>query len=82
LEEDLINELEAKITKMRVTEVMPTSTKVLTVNGHDVMTHLGIGPGPTIGKVLTALLELVTDNPEVNTRENLLTLAETIVTSS
>jgi len=81
LEEDLINELEDKIAKMRVTEVLPTSTKVLTVNGHDVMTHLGIGPGPNVGKVLTALLELVTDNPEVNTRENLLTLAETVVTS-
>jgi tRNA nucleotidyltransferase (CCA-adding enzyme) len=81
LEEDTINELEAKIANMRVTEVLPTSTKVLTINGNDVMTHLGIGPGPTVGRVLTALLELVTDNPEVNTRENLLTLAETIVAS-
>ncbi len=81
LEEDIINELEAKIANMKVTEVIPTSTKVLVVNGHDVMTHLGIGPGPTVGKVLSALLELVTDQPEVNTRENLLTLAETIVAS-
>ena len=79
LEEDTINELEAKIANMKVTEVIPTSTKVLVVNGHDVMTHLGIGPGPTVGKVLSALLEFVTDQPEVNTRENLLTLAETIV---
>lgn len=81
LEEDTINELESKIANMKVTEVIPTSTKVLTINGCDVMTHLGIGPGPTVGKVLAALLELVTDNPEVNTPENLLTLAETIVAS-
>jgi tRNA nucleotidyltransferase (CCA-adding enzyme) len=79
LEEDIINELESRVANMKITEVIPTSTKVLTINGNDVMKHLGIGPGPTIGKVLNALLEVVTDNPDANTRDNLLALASGLV---
>jgi tRNA nucleotidyltransferase (CCA-adding enzyme) len=78
LETKLIDELEERIAHMRVTEVIPTSTKILTVNGNDVMTHLGIRPGPAVGKVLTALLEAVTDNPELNTPEKLLALAKEV----
>jgi tRNA nucleotidyltransferase (CCA-adding enzyme) len=81
IEKEVINELEAKIATMQVTETIPISTKVLSINGHEVMTHLGIGQGPTVGKILTALLELVTDNPEINTKENLLNLSEKILPS-
>jgi tRNA nucleotidyltransferase (CCA-adding enzyme) len=36
---------------------------------------MGIRPGPEIGELLRALLERVTDEPELNTREALLDLA-------
>lgn len=78
LEPATINDLEARVASMRLTEVIPTSTKVLVINGHDVMTHLGLSPGPAIGKVLASLLESVTDDPELNTREKLLELAREV----
>jgi len=78
LEPEIIDELESRIATMQVTEVMPTSTKVLVINGKDVMDHLGIPPGPGVGKVLAALLEAVTDDPEANTRERLLDLASKV----
>jgi tRNA nucleotidyltransferase (CCA-adding enzyme) len=72
LELDTIEELRAKVSTMQVEEVLPTSTKVLKVDGRDVMQALGIKPGPEVGKVLDQLLEMVTDDPGLNTRENLL----------
>ena len=45
----------------------------LAINGYDLI-NLGF-EGPEIGKSLNALLELVLDNPERNTREELLALA-------
>ena len=36
------------------------------------MKELGLSPGPTIGKLLDRLLELVTERPELNQREPLL----------
>lgn len=75
METSVVDELESRVASMKLTEVIPTSTKVLAINGNDVMAHLGITPGPSVGKVLTALLELVTDDPECNTRESLLELA-------
>lgn len=44
----------------------------LAVDGGDVMRVLGIGPGPDVGRALDALLELVLERPESNTRERLL----------
>jgi tRNA nucleotidyltransferase (CCA-adding enzyme) len=55
LEPAIINDLEARVASMQLTEVIPTSTKVLAINGHDVMTRLGISPGPAVGKVLAEL---------------------------
>jgi tRNA nucleotidyltransferase (CCA-adding enzyme) len=75
LEETTIDDLESRVANMKLTEVIPTSTKVLVINGNDVMTHLGLAPGPAVGKVLASLLEAVTDDPECNTREKLLELA-------
>lgn len=46
----------------------------LVVDGHDVMTVLGTGPGPVVGQVLQALLEMVLDTPALNEREQLLAL--------
>lgn len=75
LEPKVINELESRIADLQVTEVMPTSAKALAINGRDLMSHLGISSGPQVGRVLSALLEAVTDDPELNTRDRLLDLA-------
>ena len=49
------------------------------INGRDLMTELAMKPGPRIGKVLEALLELVLAEPELNERETLLRLAREIL---
>lgn len=78
LEATVIDELESRVASMKLTEVIPTSTKVLAIDGNDVMAHLGLTPGPSVGKVLASLLEFVTDDPECNTRESLLELAREV----
>ena len=50
----------------------PFSITDLAINGHDIMKHLHIQPGPKIGKILTALFEEVLENPELNKRDLLL----------
>ena len=47
----------------------------LAVDGSDLMTELGIPPGPRLGKLLDWLLERVIADPTVNTREGLVDLA-------
>jgi tRNA nucleotidyltransferase (CCA-adding enzyme) len=48
------------------------SVKDLAVDGRDVMRELGIGPEKRVGTILKELLELVLDDPSLNTREELL----------
>jgi poly(A) polymerase/tRNA nucleotidyltransferase (CCA-adding enzyme) len=48
------------------------SLKDLQIDGNDVMTELGIPPGPRVGRILNELFERVTDDPSLNTRERLL----------
>jgi tRNA nucleotidyltransferase (CCA-adding enzyme) len=47
----------------------------LAVNGRDLITELGIKPGPILGKVLEALLERVLADPACNERGALLAIA-------
>lgn len=54
----------------------PLSPKMLKVNGTDLMTELGIPPGPRLGAVLAALLEEVIDDPEKNEKSMLLKRAK------
>lgn len=49
--------------------------KALAVNGRDLVDTLGEKPGPVIGKLLKFLLDVVIDNPEMNDKQTLLTLA-------
>ncbi len=49
----------------------PISVKMLKINGHDLMTELGIEPGPKVGLVLNSLLAEVLDDPSRNTAEYL-----------
>ncbi len=51
----------------------------LQINGNDLMSRFNLQPGPVIGLVLNDLLEVVLDDPEVNTNEQLMELAETII---
>jgi tRNA nucleotidyltransferase (CCA-adding enzyme) len=50
----------------------PTDERSLAVDGVDVQRVLAIRPGPKVGEVLRALLEVVLETPEENTRERLL----------
>jgi len=43
----------------------------LEINGNDVINTLQIQPGPKVGSILKDLLEIVIDNPELNTKDSL-----------
>lgn len=64
--------------KTRIDEVIKSnaalSIKDLKINGNDLIA-LGVPKGPVLGKILNELFETVTDDPEMNDREKLLTLA-------
>jgi putative nucleotidyltransferase with HDIG domain len=51
------------------------SLKDLAVSGRDLM-EIGVARGPRMGIILKELLEAVLDDPELNTREKLLDIAE------
>jgi tRNA nucleotidyltransferase (CCA-adding enzyme) len=55
------------------------STRDLALNGRDLMSELGLSPGRVIGETLEKLVEVVTDAPELNTREGLLEAARRLV---
>jgi tRNA nucleotidyltransferase (CCA-adding enzyme) len=55
------------------------STRDLKVNGRDLMKELELKPGPIIGEILDALLDAVTDDPNVNEREALLARARDVL---
>ncbi len=50
-----IDELERRIDELRLQEELDRIRPP--VNGHDVMAHLGIGPGPAVGRAMEMLLE-------------------------
>jgi len=43
----------------------------LEIDGNEIMKLMGLKPGPKVGAVKNHLLELVLENPELNTKENL-----------
>ena len=47
----------------------------LAIDGHDLQRELGIEPGPSIGRILDALIDQVLDDPSLNERSTLLRLA-------
>jgi tRNA nucleotidyltransferase/poly(A) polymerase len=53
-------------------EASALSVQQLAVDGDDVMRTLGLPPGPEVGHALQALLELVIEQPALNTRAALL----------
>lgn len=49
----------------------PISVKMLKINGDELMSELGIKPGPKVGLILNSLLVEVLDDPNKNTKEYL-----------
>lgn len=72
--------LKAHVAKI-LAEGAALSTKDLAIDGHALMNEAGIARGPRLGKVLAALLEDVTNDPSLNTRERLLARAKELVAS-
>ncbi|PIR61450.1 MAG: hypothetical protein COY81_02350 [Candidatus Pacebacteria bacterium CG_4_10_14_0_8_um_filter_43_12] len=70
--------------KERMTQQLhqPFDLSNLAINGTDLIKELVIQPGPIIGKILQQLLEEVLENPELNTKEKLLTRSRTLITKS
>ena len=66
---ELTNELARRVSSM---PPIVTHETALAITGNDVMRELGIEPGPEVGRALRRLLELVTEDPECNSRDRLL----------
>ncbi len=66
-----LEELRARIAEERRVRASVT-VQDLAVDGNDVVAEAGVAPGPEVGAMLRLLLERVTDEPELNTRERLL----------
>ena len=69
--------------KQRMVEQLhqPLEIRDLAINGHDLMEQLDMKPGPELGTVLQHLFEQVLENPELNTKDQLLKLAQEIQAS-
>jgi poly(A) polymerase/tRNA nucleotidyltransferase (CCA-adding enzyme) len=50
----------------------PVSTKMLAIDGNDVMEVLNLAPGPRVGFLMDALLAEVLEDPNLNQREELI----------
>jgi tRNA nucleotidyltransferase (CCA-adding enzyme) len=74
LSTDVIDQLEERIRGLAIRSPIAMSATALAISGADVMAALGIGPSRQVGEALRAMLEVVTDDPELNTREALLGL--------
>ena len=66
----LIEDLEKRISGMMNEDTVIDVTD-LAVDGKKVMDIMGLGQGQEVGKVLRKLLELITDNPELNSEDRL-----------
>jgi poly(A) polymerase/tRNA nucleotidyltransferase (CCA-adding enzyme) len=67
----LFEELEDRIQHLG-SDAPPANVRDLAVSGQTVMQILRIPPGPEVGKILESLLEVVTDQPGLNTQEALI----------
>ncbi|HNR53517.1 MAG TPA: polynucleotide adenylyltransferase, partial [Candidatus Dojkabacteria bacterium] len=65
-----ISEVRAKDMALKVTD--------LAVNGND-LEKIGVKPGPEMGKILKSLLDMVLEDPLMNTKERLLEAAKNML---
>ncbi len=57
-------------------EKHPLAAKDLAIAGKELITELKIKPGPLVGRILGVLLDRVIADPQLNTREQLLAIAQ------
>jgi hypothetical protein len=69
-----IDEFETKI-RSEINKKQPFGLADLALNGNDLKEIFGLDEGVIIGRVLNYLLDKVLDEPQVNTRDELLTLS-------
>lgn len=74
----LVRELERRVEAI-LESAPPLEKRDLAVGGHDLMSELGIRPGPTIGHIIDELYDSVLGDPGLNTRERLLEIARRFV---
>lgn len=67
--------------KQRMIEQLhqPFSINDLEIDGNDLMTELNLIPGKIIGEILNDLFEKVLDNPELNSKKDLLKIAKNFI---
>jgi len=70
-----IEELRARVAAERAADLV-LDRGGLVVDGNDLMTELGIEPGPRLGRMLEGLVDLVVADPALNERPTLLLLAQ------
>lgn len=63
-------------------EHVPLTAAELALTSRELMTALGLGPGPELGKLRQRLLELVWEDPARNRKKDLLALARGLLPSS
>jgi len=56
----------------------PLEPSQLAIDGHRIMQHLSVPPGPLVGRILGQLMERVLDDPALNTEGRLLKLVEAL----
>jgi sugar phosphate isomerase/epimerase len=54
----------------------------LAIDGSDLMAELGLTEGPELGRILASLFDRVVENPHLNDRDQLMTIARQIALSS
>lgn len=75
-----LNEMQAEIEQI-LREKHPLKIQDLAVNGHDLI-EIGVEPGPEMGQILHALLEIVLEDPQKNNASTLLSLAQELARPS
>lgn len=68
-----IDKVEEK-TRFILESKVPLSIKELAISGKDLMSEFSLSPGTEIGDMLKFLLDKVLDNPEINSKEQLLAI--------
>jgi tRNA nucleotidyltransferase/poly(A) polymerase len=73
-----LDELRARV-RAQLDAQVALDLRHLAINGDDLMTELGLPPGPRLGRILDGLLDRVVADPAVNDRAALLLLAESML---
>jgi poly(A) polymerase/tRNA nucleotidyltransferase (CCA-adding enzyme) len=77
-DDDQLDELRRRIDEQLAAQVALDRSD-LAVDGHDLITELGLQPGPGLGRILDELLERVLEDPVLNDRPTLLLLAQSML---